>query len=153
MITSVDHRSGPTLMGAVGTALYFGHRTSSDAYFSDEWDQYRSQGAHVRVAVSREGAEGDKRYVQGLIKEDKELIDDWVRNKRGWIYISGSVLAIPAYGRSLTRGRSSNAMPREVREALAWCISSEGAGDLDAEAAKAFIEDIFDSGRGGEETW
>lgn len=143
---------GTMLMDIVDTVLYFGHRTSSDAYFSDEWDQYRSQGAHVRIAVSRE-AEGDKRYVQGLIKEDKELINDWVRNKRGWIYISGSVLAIPAYKSSLTRGRSSNAMPREVREALAWCIGSEGAGDLTAEAAKAFIEDIFDSGRGGEETW
>lgn len=49
--------------------------------------------------------------------------------------------------------RSSNAMPREVREALAWCISIEGAGDLSIETATAYIEDMFESGRGGEESW
>lgn len=106
------------------------------------------------MAVSREGAEGEKRYVQGLIKDDKGLINDWMRNKRAWVYISGSVPpGDPSPFTPLNRGRSSNAMPREVREALAWCISSDGAGDLDMEAAKAFVEDIFDSGRGGEETW
>ncbi len=44
-------------------------------------------------------------------------------------------------------------MPREVREALAWCISIEGAGDLSIETATAYIEDMFESGRGGEESW
>lgn len=42
-------------------------------------------------------------------------------------------------------------MPREVREALAWCISANGA--LDEEQAAAFVEEMFTDGRGGEESW
>jgi hypothetical protein len=49
--------------------------------------------------------------------------------------------------------RSSNAMPKLVREALAWCISTDGAGDLDAEEASAYVEGMFNEGRGGEESW
>lgn len=48
-------------------------------------------------------------------------------------------------------GRSSNAMPREVREALAWCI--EQGGEHDEEGAKAYVDEMFDNGRGGEESW
>lgn len=48
------------------------------------------------------------------------------------------------------RRRSSNAMPREVREAIAWCISGE---DMTEEAAGAYVERMFDEGRGGEESW
>lgn len=44
-------------------------------------------------------------------------------------------------------------MPREVREALAWCISSHGAGTMTLEEGKAYIEQMFESGRGGEESW
>lgn len=48
---------------------------------------------------------------------------------------------------------SSNAMPKSVREALAWCISTEGAGDMSVEAAEQYVEGMFDQGRGGEESW
>jgi sulfite reductase alpha subunit-like flavoprotein len=47
--------------------------------------------------------------------------------------------------------RSSNAMPREVREAIAWCI--EQGGQYDEEGAKAYVDNMFDTGRGGEESW
>jgi hypothetical protein len=40
-------------------------------------------------------------------------------------------------------------MPREVREAIAWCINKDGP----SEDAKAYVDDMFDSGRGGEESW
>lgn len=44
-------------------------------------------------------------------------------------------------------------MPREVREAVAWCISSSGAGDMGDEEAKEYVERMFEEGRGGEESW
>jgi sulfite reductase alpha subunit-like flavoprotein len=88
----------------------------------------------VRIAVSRDGP---KVYVQDLLRKDSVFVHDWLVNRRGHIYISGS----------------SNAMPREVREAVAWCISSEGAGTFSAEEAEAFVESMFEDGRGGEESW
>lgn len=48
---------------------------------------------------------------------------------------------------------SSNAMPREVRAAVAWCISTAGAGTLSEEESEAYVETMFDDGRGGEESW
>lgn len=44
-------------------------------------------------------------------------------------------------------------MPRSVREALAWCISTEGAGNMSAEEAEAYVDAMFDGDRGGEESW
>lgn len=49
--------------------------------------------------------------------------------------------------------RSSNAMPREVRAAIAWCISTSGAGSMTEVEAEAYVEAMFDDGRGGEESW
>jgi sulfite reductase alpha subunit-like flavoprotein len=92
----------------------------------------------IRVAASRDRPE--KLYVQHLIRQDKELIKEWVADRRGWLYVCGS----------------SNAMPREVREAVAWCVSRDGAGPLDGmdeDAAKIYVDKMFDDGRGGEESW
>jgi hypothetical protein len=50
-------------------------------------------------------------------------------------------------------GRSSNAMPKEVRATIAWCLSREGAGTMGKEDAEAFVEEMFEDGRGGEESW
>jgi hypothetical protein len=47
-------------------------------------------------------------------------------------------------------------MPREVREAVAWGISRDGSGGSegrDEEGAKAYVDAMFDEGRGGEESW
>lgn len=72
----------------IDTRLYFGCRSlSADYYYATEWDALRKEGAHVRVAASREGKE--KVYVQNLIKEDKEMIYDWVVRRRGWLFICG----------------------------------------------------------------
>jgi sulfite reductase alpha subunit-like flavoprotein len=117
-----------------GTILYFGCRSaSSDLFYADAWDTYRQKGVRVEVAASRDQEE--KLYVQHLIKRDAALIQEWIVDRGGYFFISGS----------------SNAMPREVREAVAWCISQGGAHD--EEAAKAYVDDMFDSGRGGEESW
>ncbi|OCF33987.1 NADPH-ferrihemoprotein reductase [Kwoniella heveanensis BCC8398] len=121
---------------AEDTAVYFGCRSIyADYYFSTEWEQYAENGVNVQVAASRDQEE--KVYVQHLIKENKEEIKSWVVDRKGWVFISGS----------------SNAMPREVREAIAWCISEEGAGDMTPDEAKEYVEQMFEDKRGGEESW
>ncbi|WVQ68745.1 NADPH-dependent diflavin oxidoreductase 1 [Kwoniella botswanensis] len=123
--------------GAIeNTALYFGCRSEyADFYFSDEWKKYGEMGVNIQIAASRDQEE--KVYVQHLIKENKEEVQEWLVDKSGHVYISGS----------------SNAMPREVREALAWCISKDGAGDFTEEEAKEYVERMFEEKRGGEESW
>jgi hypothetical protein len=44
-------------------------------------------------------------------------------------------------------------MPKEVRAAVAWCLSQEGAGTMSTQEAEAFVEEMFEDGRGGEESW
>ncbi|WRT65231.1 NADPH-dependent diflavin oxidoreductase 1 [Kwoniella shivajii] len=118
------------------TALYFGCRSkNADFYFSSEWEGYAMRGVNIHVAASRD--QGEKVYVQQLIKENKEQVKNWIVDRSGYVYISGS----------------SNAMPREVREAIAWCISEQGAGDLTEGEAKEYVEQMFEDKRGGEESW
>lgn len=70
------------------TALYFGCRSiKSDFFYADEWDSSRKEGARVEIAASRDQV--DKVYVQDLIRRDKELVKEWVQDKRGHVYISG----------------------------------------------------------------
>jgi sulfite reductase alpha subunit-like flavoprotein len=116
------------------TVVYFGCRSAgADMFYAEEWEEYKRIGVKIRIAISRDGGEGSKTYVQHLIKEDKEMMVDWLLNREGWVYISGS----------------SNAMPREVREALGWCLSDK----FGEEEAMRYVEGIFDQGRGGEESW
>ncbi|KAJ9116945.1 hypothetical protein QFC22_004603 [Naganishia vaughanmartiniae] len=120
------------------TVIYFGCRSKMhDFYYADEWDAMRKAGVTVRIAFSRD--QDEKLYVQDLIKEDAKMIKEWIHDRKGNIYISGS----------------SNAMPKQVRSAVAWSISDEsGEGDISREEADRYVEDMFMSGtRGGEESW
>lgn len=73
---------------AANTSLYFGCRSAkSDLFYADEWDLMRKRGARVEVAASRDQRE--KIYVQDLIRRDKELVREWVQDRRGHVYISG----------------------------------------------------------------
>lgn len=73
---------------ASNTSLYFGCRSvKSDLFYANEWDELRKKGARVEVAASRDQPE--KVYVQDLIRRDKELVRDWVEDRRGHVYISG----------------------------------------------------------------
>ncbi|GHJ86425.1 hypothetical protein NliqN6_2827 [Naganishia liquefaciens] len=120
------------------TAIYFGCRSKQqDFYYADEWDEMRKTGVTVRIAFSRD--QDEKLYVQDLIKQDAKRMKEWIFDRGGNVYISGS----------------SNAMPKAVRAAIAWSISTEsGEGILDREAADRYVEDMFMSGkRGGEESW
>ena len=86
---------------------------------------------------------------------------EWIFDRGGNVYISGYAMrprqAIkPLADLNATIAfRSSNAMPKAVRAAIAWSISTEsGEGILDREAADRYVEDMFMSGkRGGEESW
>lgn len=70
------------------TALYFGCRShDKDLYYFKEMEDWKKAGVKVRIACSRD--QEDKVYVQDLIKEDAELINDWLYKKNGNIYISG----------------------------------------------------------------
>ncbi|KAK8846562.1 NADPH-dependent diflavin oxidoreductase 1 [Kwoniella newhampshirensis] len=130
--TEVRARHG----AAIDTAVYFGCRSmTTDCFYASEWEQYKKQGVKVEIAASRDQAE--KLYVQHLIKRDKQRIREWIVDRGGSVYITGS----------------SNAMPREVREAIAWCISAEGAGDMSEEESKVYVERMFEEKRGGEESW
>ena len=42
-------------------------------------------------------------------------------------------------------------MPRQVREAVAWCISSDGSGDMPLDKAMGYVEEMFEDGRGRRE--
>jgi hypothetical protein len=44
-------------------------------------------------------------------------------------------------------------MPKEVRAAVAWCLSSEGEGQMTTQEAEEYVEAMFEEGRGGEESW
>jgi sulfite reductase alpha subunit-like flavoprotein len=136
---------------ASNTILYFGCRSAkADLYYADKWEAMRKQGVRVEVAASRD--QESKIYVQDLIKRDRALIQDWVQQQRGHVYISGLV-AIRITLLLLMQCRSSNAMPKEVRASIAWCLTSEGAGTMTEEEAGAFVEEMFEDGRGGEESW
>jgi sulfite reductase alpha subunit-like flavoprotein len=70
------------------TTLYFGCRSAkADLYYAEEWEAMRKQGVRVEVAASRD--QEAKIYVQDLIKKDKDLIQEWVQQRRGHVYISG----------------------------------------------------------------
>lgn len=118
------------------TALYFGCRSKDqDLYYPETWAAAEKAGAHVRIACSRDQPE--KVYVQDLMRADAARIREWVLHRAACVYVCGS----------------SNAMPREVREALAWCVSTAGGGDMDPDAAAAYVDAMFDGERGQEESW
>ena len=73
---------------AANTTLYFGCRSAkADLYYAEEWEELRKQGVRVEVAASRD--QEAKIYVQDLIKRDKLLIQEWIEQRRGHVYISG----------------------------------------------------------------
>lgn len=126
----------PRLTLTSATALYFGCRSKTqDLYFASSWKEAQDAGAHVRIAFSRDQPE--KVYVQDLIKQDAPRVREWLLEKDGRVYVCGS----------------SNAMPRQVREALAYCISEQGGGKMTDEEAEQYVDAMFDGDRGQEESW
>lgn len=95
--------------GAFDNVLYFGCRSSSsDYHFRSEWESYQSKGRLThRLAASRD--QDTKVYVQDLISLDSRKIKEWLVDRKGAVYISGS----------------SNQMPTAVRKAVVTSLRNE----------------------------
>lgn len=85
------------LTAMTANTLYFGCRSASkDHHYGEEWEQYvSSDKLRYRAAFSRDGPEGKPRtYVQDLIRDDAKRVDELVREKNAWVYISGYVSSV-----------------------------------------------------------
>ncbi|PPQ97555.1 hypothetical protein CVT26_002340 [Gymnopilus dilepis] len=124
--------------GAHANTLYFGCRSAAkDHHYGSEWQAYaEKQQLRYRVALSRDGPEGEKRtYVQDLIRQDSEEVWRLVGDHKGWVLISGS----------------SNKMPAAVKDAIAF--AAEKHGGLSSEEAKEYVQSMIREGRLIEECW
>jgi sulfite reductase alpha subunit-like flavoprotein len=128
----LEERSAP------GDALYFGCRGAAhDQHFAADWARMAEAGAlRYRLAASRDGPEGTARtYVQHLIEADAQEVDDAVRARRGWVYISGA----------------ANKMPLAVKGALRAALAK--AGGMGEDAAAEYVRQMEAEGRLWEECW
>ncbi|KAK6532700.1 NAPDH-dependent diflavin reductase [Arthrobotrys megalospora] len=139
-----SHSSGViTGDGEVGlkpakTLLFFGCRgKETDYYFGNEWEKlvekYGKEIFEIKTAFSRD--QENKRYVQHLIKEEKEEVWKLVGEMGGMVYVCGS----------------SGRMPQAVREALIEVFGEVGGKSRDD--AEAYLLSMENEGRYRQETW
>lgn len=87
----IQHRSATKSAGKM--TLFFGCRSKdSDYYYCDEWQT--TPNLTVHTAFSRDG--DSKRYVQHVIKENKDEIGHLIVNEGAYIYVSGRAKYMPA---------------------------------------------------------
>ncbi|KAK6335803.1 NAPDH-dependent diflavin reductase [Orbilia blumenaviensis] len=120
------------------TLLFFGCRgVATDYYFGEEWEQlvnmFGTEVFDVKTAFSRD--QERKRYVQHLIKEEKEEVWRLVGLLGGVVYVCGS----------------SGRMPQAVREALIEVFTEVGGKSRDD--AEAYLLGMEGEGRYRQETW
>jgi len=73
-------------------ALFFGTRSKLDKLFDSDFVTSQKVGAlhHYHIGYSRE--EGmDKKYVQDILPDKKEVIVDLLKNKNGVVFVCGSL--------------------------------------------------------------
>ncbi|KAG8749474.1 NAPDH-dependent diflavin reductase [Ceratobasidium sp. 428] len=115
--------------------LYFGCRSASaDYHFRSEWMKYQeTDNLTHRLAASRD--QEPKVYVQDLISLDSKRIKQWLVDRNGAFYISGS----------------SNQMPTAVRKAVATSLEHEL--QWSEEASTQYVDVMEVEGRWCEECW
>ncbi|CAH7685567.1 NADPH dependent diflavin oxidoreductase 1 [Phakopsora pachyrhizi] len=130
----VQHRSDQTT-GLNSHLIIYGCRNEDkDFYFRDEWSSFEGLGiCRLHWAASRD--QEVKRYVQDEIEEHGDEVLDFIENRNGSIFISGS----------------SGKMPEGVRRSLGRVFSSYGGND-EAEA-ELRVKMLESTGRIQEETW
>ncbi|KAG8701613.1 NAPDH-dependent diflavin reductase [Ceratobasidium sp. 395] len=121
--------------GASDNILYFGCRSASaDYHFRSEWEKYQEAGSLThRLAASRD--QESKVYVQDLISLDSQMIKQWLFDRNGAFYISGS----------------SNQMPTAVRKAVTKSLEHEL--QWSEEASTQYVDVMEVEGRWCEECW
>ncbi|TIB03847.1 hypothetical protein E3P94_00388 [Wallemia ichthyophaga] len=126
-----------TQPSAQNTALYFGCRCSGmDELYADEMQSLARAGRlHYRVAHSRDDVHGNKEYVQHLLQQDGKRVYNWLVERSGYLFISGS----------------SGQMPKGVRKAVASII--ERLEGVDENTAMRKVEYFESIGRIVEECW
>jgi NADPH-ferrihemoprotein reductase len=120
----------------VGTnILYFGcKRKSQDYIYQDEMEEFVASGIlnHLRVAFSRE--QGEKIYVQHLLKEHAAETWELFHESKVHVYVCGGVK-----------------MGQDVSEALREIIASQGSMSMGA--AKEYLTKMSHDGRFVQELW
>merc|ERR1719489_66482 len=115
------------------SVVFFGCRNKDkDFYFEEEWKQL-SEGVELFTAFSRD--QSDKVYVQHLIKQQAQLLWDFIENKNASIYVVGS----------------SNQMPSNVKEAFTNVYVTEGG--MNQDEAENYQKQLEVSKRYQQETW
>ncbi|KAF9511508.1 hypothetical protein BS47DRAFT_1373014 [Hydnum rufescens UP504] len=128
----LEHR---VAMRARDNLLYLGCRSiKADFHYHDEMAKYAdAKYLSWRVAASRD--QDHKVYVQDEIARDSTLLHEYVYNRGGSVYISGS----------------SNKMPAAVRKAIEGVLQK--TNDWTDIQAKEYILQMEREGRWSEETW
>jgi len=67
--------------------LFFGCRRESEWIFREEMEAFQQQGGYLQIAFSREG---NKCYVQDLIKQNNQQLKELIVKKRAIVYVCGS---------------------------------------------------------------
>lgn len=115
--------------------LFFGcRRSDADYFFKDEWVTLkRKMALQVFTAFSRD--QGQKKYVQDVIKEQSELVFRLVHQSGGIVYVCGS----------------SGKMPLGVRASLIEVFKFRGA--MTQVGAEEYLKEMEKEGRYRQETW
>ncbi|KTW25859.1 hypothetical protein T552_03132 [Pneumocystis carinii B80] len=115
--------------------LFFGCRSQyKDFLFKDEWMEYcKNNDLILFTAFSRDQSE--KRYVQHVMEENSGILYDYLYNKLGILYLSGS----------------SRFMPEAVKQSFLNILMKEG--NLSDEQSRAWLSTMEKEGRYLQETW
>ncbi len=148
------------------TALFFGCRNEkSDYFFHDEWTTIRAKSNNALAifpAFSRD-QEG-KVYVQDRIREQSDLIWEYLRLRKATVIVCGSSGAMPkAVRQALVDALVSQAQRRKERQkSLVEAPSDEGTGTDDdededsidnMEDAERYLARLEKENRYMQETW
>lgn len=103
--------------------LYFGSRHRSMEYlYGEELEAYHADGvlSHMGLAFSRD--QNDKIYIQHKMKEDAQMLADYLLNQKGHFYLCGPTWPVP-----------------DVKDAVVFGLNK--VGGLDVAKASALIEE------------
>lgn len=119
--------------------LIFGCRSShSDYFYRDEWlGMQNDVDPRLRVFTAFSRDQTNKVYVQDRIRENSEVIRDFLADPRSMVIVCGS----------------SGAMPKAVRQALQDVLGVNNDPESKEHIPQDFITQLEKTGRYKQETW